>query len=153
LTKIFVYTDPDLELSPTLPKTFLDNLLEIQNIYKTYKVGCALTLLYDEDTILNKTSCITKKPFRFNKSYSIFEWEQQFWTRKLENNNYTLYSAALDTTFAIYNKENYRGNFFDGIRVAGNFSAIHLPWYPKFDLMNISQKKVYLHNNKSTTWV
>jgi len=44
---------------------------------------------------------------------------------------------------------------YDAVRVAGNFSAIHLPWFPKLDIMNAVQKEAYLVSDrkKDTTWI
>lgn len=63
------------------------------------------------------------------------------------------YAAKIDTTFAVYRKSNFRYDFYDGVRVAGAFSAIHLPWFPELDIMTAEEKASYLDkNNISATW-
>ena len=59
---------------------------------------------------------------------SIKDWESVFWTKRVEDDEYELYEAGIDTTFALVNKK-YPGG--KSIRVAGNFTARHIPWYVK----------------------
>ena len=109
--------------------------------------------LLDEEMI---SVNITRKygvPKAYTKELTIKEWEEQFWRMKLYHEKLEVYQAPLDTTFAVYRKSNLLEDFFDGVRVAGDFSAIHLPWYPKRDLLSKEQKEVYLKDNKSSTWV
>jgi alpha-acetolactate decarboxylase len=41
-----------------------------------------------------------------------------------------VYNAAIDTTFALYNKHYFDpSNFYCAVRVAGRFTYRHLPWY------------------------
>jgi hypothetical protein len=97
---------------------------------------------------------VTKlKPFVFQKSYTIQEWESQFWRRRLPHESLEIYAERIDTTFAVYRKSNYRNDFYDAVRVAGDYSAIHLPWFPKLDIMTDAQRRQYLKKSKSSTWL
>ena len=41
----------------------------------------------------------------------------------------------------------------DGVRVAGPYAALHLPWFPSLDPMDPAMRQHYLRRNRSTTWV
>lgn len=153
LPEVFAYTDPDLQLNENLPNDFLWQLAAITNKYSVYKAGFALTLLASEQMIDNHHLKIKFRPFTFKKEFNVLEWEKRFWRFKLNNQEYDLFQADIDTTFAVYRKSNFSGNFFDAIRVAGNFEAIHLPWYPNLDLIDSNQKKIYTHKNLSSSWL
>jgi hypothetical protein len=153
LPEVFAYTDPDLQLNKNLPHDFLWQLSAITKKYSVYKAGFALTLLDSEQMINNHHIKIKFRPFTFIKEFNVVEWEKRFWRFKLNNLDYDLFQADIDTTFAVYRKSNFSGNFFDAIRVGGNFEAIHLPWYPNLDLINSSQKEIYTHKNLSSFWL
>lgn len=153
LPDVFAYTDPDLQFHPALPADFLQTLSQLTLDYSAYKAGFALSLDADE-RLVDTLYCQSKqKPFAFQRTYPIREWEAQFWQRKLEHGSLVLYAAAIDTTFAVYRKSNFRGEFLDAIRVAGEFSAVHLPWFPRLDIMSDEQRQHYLGKNTSTSWV
>lgn len=154
LPEVFAYTDPDLAFSPKLPPNFLSVLAELTVMFSTFKAGFALDLTADKDLLTANTTIKTSKLFQFQKTYSIAEWESQFWRRRLAHPSLEIYGEKIDTTFAVYRKSNFRGDFFDAIRVAGDYSAIHLPWFPKLDLMSARQRQQYFNqNNNCSTWV
>jgi len=151
----FAYTDPDLDLNKNLPKDFLQKLINLTNQYQVYKAGFALDLLNDEE-VIDATQYISHtKPFDYKNNFSVRQFESQFWRLPMQHDKLEIYYAPIDSTFAVYNKRHYRGDFYDAIRVAGDFSAIHLPWFPKLDIMNLDQKLAYLNSDrkKDTTWV
>ena len=152
LPRYFAYSDPDLELNKNLPKNFLEILRSVTDEFKVYKAGFALKLLDEEmiDITMTKYQGVPKiKEIKL----TVKEWESKYWRMRLSHPTLELYQANIDTTFALYDKENLLDNFYDGIRVAGDFSCIHLPWYPKRDLLTSEQKKSYLKANSSSTWV
>ena len=63
--------------------------------------------------------------------------------------------AEIDTTFALYkpgilNPDSH--SFFSAIRIAGDYTAKHLPWYN----YNQDNEYIYYKNNsdkKSATWI
>jgi len=152
LPKYFVYTDPDLQLNQNLPKDFLEVLKSLLEEFRVYKVGFALELL-DEEMINSKIKKYNGYPKIKEKSMSVKEWEERFWRFKIEHNKLELYRAPIDTTFALYNKDNLSDDFFDAIRVAGDFSCVHLPWYPKRDILTDREKQIYKKDNNSSSWV
>lgn len=151
LPNIFAYTDPDLQFNQNLPPDFLRSLSDLTIEYSVYKAGFALDLLADEPIIDTKHIFRRTKPFLWNKKLNLREIEQQYWNKKLCHKELEIYSAKIDTTFAVYNKEKFNGDFYDGVRVGGLYSAIHLPWFKKLDIMSLSERRAYLHKNKSTT--
>ena len=67
---------------------------------------------------------------------NIKEWETQFWINRIPHDKYELYHAVIDTTFTLVNwnyfAEPNNCNVYRCIRIAGNFTCIHLPWYNNF---------------------
>lgn len=153
LPNFFAYSDPDLKLNTNLDHRFLRVLADLTKQYNVFKAGFALNLLPNEIIANGTHKILRRKPIFFEKTFSIREWEAQFWRTQLSHSQLEIYSAAIDTTFAVYNKSNYAGDFFDAVRVAGNYQAIHLPWFPNLDIITNEDKKKYLQDNLSTTWV
>lgn len=157
LPEVFAYTDPDLSFNENLPKDFLEQFLQLSEKYQVYKVGMALALQVEnykirEDLIYTNTE--QRKPFRYPaKKFTPNEWEMQWWRFLVKDEKYQLYAAKIDTTFALYNKKFYKYDFGDALRVAGDFSAIHLPWFAELDLMHQKEKQNYQQkNNQSSSW-
>jgi len=146
LPKYFAYTDCDIKLNDNLPENFLDELSILTNVFKSYKAGFALDI--NSDGLKNLKS-------KFG--YNIIEWEAHFWAKPLKHKDLEVYSAAIDTTFAVYNR--YNENLCGGkkkhnaIRVGGKYTAIHLPWM-KYDPISAEELKFYQDNdsNKLSTW-
>lgn len=119
----FIITDPDLEFNEKLPSNFIDILSSLSDDYKCNKIGFALDIS-DFENMYTYPYCQDK---------NIHDWEKQFWNNKIDNKNYDLYNAAIDTTFCLINKNAQSGN----IRIAGNFIAKHIPWYINNKLYNV----------------
>lgn len=115
---LYIVSDPDIAPNKNLPKDFLLQMYNILGQYKNItKIGFALDI-----TDIRKT--------KTNKKY--IKSEQIFWKKKIKNEKLVLYDAPIDTTFALYRPGKLRpgsSEFYRGIRVAGNFTAKHLPWY------------------------
>ena len=131
----FILTDPDLELNENMPTNFIEILSELSDKYKTNKIGLAL--------------CITDFEKMYDTVYThgitIYEHEKQFWTNKIEDTRYELYNAPIDTTFCLINKNHHHDC---RIRIAGNFTAKHLPWYKDNKVYNAYDN--YISNTKTT---
>lgn len=137
----FVVTDADVVPNENLPENFMNKLLDLLHYYfkNVTKVGFALDL----ETI----------PDFYPMKEKVISWEKQFWDIEIEKD---LYKANVDTTFALY-KPNYPQNFNDlnflrGIRIGGNFTALHGGWYinpNKFTEENLHYIKSV---GKSSTW-
>ena len=106
--------------------------MELSNKYEKYKTGSAL--LIDDPNIVQE----------------FYDSEKKYWDRRIENDEYELYDSNLDTTFCLINNK-YKGvNKCSGIRVAGNFTAKHLPWYKDYSKNNIPQDETdFYKKNKS----
>jgi FkbM family methyltransferase len=125
LPQIFCVTDPDLLLSVEMPDDFVAQLVALTERLYIGKAGLALDIA--DPTVMRQEEFQIK-----DRHWKIWEWEQQFWREPLEAlpGGDPVYRAAIDTTFAVYNKR-----FFDphdplnAVRVAGRFTCRHLPWY------------------------
>jgi len=126
LPDMFVLTDPDLELNPRLPSNFLDTMVSVAESCGTSKLGLALDI--SEPSLLFQGDYFLKK--------SIVEHESGFWINRIDDPKYELYRAAVDTTFCLVNKKvpDYERNH---IRIAGDFTAKHLPWYKSNPLFSV----------------
>lgn len=121
----FILTDPDLKFNDNLPNNFIDILLNLSDKYNCHKVGFALDIS-DFDKMFQNT---------YYENMNIYDWEKQFWQNKIDDNNYELYYAPIDTTFSVINKNfSFYGT---NIRVAGDFTAKHLPWYVSNNMYNL----------------
>jgi FkbM family methyltransferase len=117
LPNYFVITDPDLRFNDNLPNNFLEVMKDISDTYKCEKVGFALEI--ESEKFYNSIYCNNEK---------INEWERRFWQNEISNDKkLKLYRAEIDTTFFLGCKK-YTGGH---IRIAANFTAKHLPWYPE----------------------
>lgn len=156
LPDVFAYTDPDIKFPPTLPSDFLHQLKNLAELHCSYKAGLALSLSVDGVRACAERSNVVNltEPFFFARNFDVQEWESFFWCKRLASMSHEIYSAPVDTTFAVYLKKNFNGNFLhNSIRVAGDFSSIHLPWFPHMDPMDGRAKEAYLVGNKSSTWL
>ena len=74
----------------------------------------------------------TEKAVHGGQEFQIWEWESQFWVNRIDTlpEASPVYLADIDTTFALYNKKFFsRDRFYRAVRVAGNYTSFHLPWY------------------------
>ena len=125
----FILTDPDLKLNKNIPNNFIEILEELSDKYTTYKIGFALDISdYD----------------KFYNLYN-YEIEKPYWVNKIDDDKYELYNACIDTTFCLINKNNEVCNSAQ-IRIAGNFTAKHLPWYAENEIYNIYDNYKYSTN-------
>lgn len=155
LPEIFAYTDPDLQLNSNLPKNFLHILADLTQQFQSFKAAFALPYSLPNATAGEIAFNVAEHQvpiFVPEKTFTPAEWEKQYWQRPLKHDTLEIYAARTDTTFAVYRKSNYMYDFYDAVRVAGDFSAVHLPWFPELDVMSAADKQIYLQNNISATW-
>ena len=146
LPDIYILSDPDLQLNKNLPDNFVEILYNLSNKYKKYKVGFALDIS-DKEHFLHCENYTMK-------NMSIYNWELQFWQNKIDNDEYELYDAPIDTTFCLVNNKYFTGDhLYAAIRIAGNFTTKHLPWYKDYIKNNIpkTEIEIWKKNNKSST--
>jgi hypothetical protein len=135
----YIITDPDLKLNEKIPCNFIEILATLSDKYKTTKIGFALDLSDHEkfhttnDYFANQTIC---------------EWETQFWKKRIDDDAYELYDADIDTTFCLMNKTNIMKGYDNKIRVAGDFTAKHIPWYIENEVYNLYDN--YILNTNTT---
>jgi hypothetical protein len=133
LPDFFAVTDPDLYFNKKMPDNFLEYLKKITIDLSVYKAGLALDL--SDDPNFNEE-------LRWH-NLTVREWEQRFWTSPLSQyNNPKIYSAPIDTTFAVYNKYFINKGWSNGVRVADDFTCKHLPWY-KNNIIPEEEKKMF----------
>lgn len=134
--KCYIVSDCDIAPNSKLSKDFLYRLYEI--LYRfpyITKVGFALNI---KDLPKNPKNKIVK------------QWEKQFWKTEIEKN---LYLANIDTTFALYRPGQIKMNtetFYSAIRVAGDMTAIHLPWFNEKETKEFAFYKKTA--NSSASW-
>jgi len=138
----FILTDPDLEINENLPADFVDILCELIDEYDCSKIGFALEVK-DSDKMYNDYNYFDNK--------SIWQWEStHFWdeNHRFEHPKYVLYRGGIDTTFGLVCKTRlHSGNDYINIRVAGDFTCRHLPFYVDDPLFTVYDRFVY--KNKS----
>lgn len=152
LPEVFAYTDPDLQFNDKLPGDFMIQLADLTTLIPVFKAGFALSLNIKGTLKNTKIHLRNSKPFLFEKQYSIKDYESKYWIKRLQHEKLEIYAAPIDTTFAVYRKQNYCGDFHDAIRVAGDYSATHLPWFVEFDLFSEDDRAVYNKQNISSNW-
>lgn len=153
LPDTFGYTDPDLLFNERLPADFIEQLIEVCRQFRCFKAGFALPYQVQYGLTSKRTKTRMGNIVPCEQLMTVPEWESRFWTKPLKHDRLELYAASIDTTFAIYQKPYYNGDFFDAVRVAGDFSALHMPWFPDLDLLSPQQRSAYLKGNKSSNWV
>ena len=145
----YIITDPDLKLNEKIPCNFIEILANLSDTYKTSKIGFALDISDHEQFH-------TTKEYMANQT--IREWETQFWKKKIDTSSisadtaataaYELYDADIDTTFCLMNKTNIMMGYDNKIRVAGDFTAKHIPWYIENEVYNLYDS--YILNTNTT---
>lgn len=116
LPQYFAFTDPDLAYPSSLPDNFLDVLAELTTRFNVRKAGLALEIPSADQTYSDL----------YCEGKTIRDWESKFWNDRLEHPDLEVYLAEIDTTFAVYNKNIANERC---CRVAGHYTARHLPWY------------------------
>lgn len=152
LPDIFCVTDPDLDLNPELPASFMFDLIEATERLKIGKAGFALDIsqpeLMDEKVLaVSQTDGV--------KRYNLIEWESRFWQQRIgaTAQGDPIYRAPIDTTFAVYNKRYFRPEtHLTGVRFGGRFTARHLPWY-KDNGVDAAEERYYRERQEWSTFM
>lgn len=117
------YTDSDIELNPNMPKDYQRTMLDIANHYGHIKVGCAIAI----DDI----------PDFYWLKDQVLRNENRWW---LEQVGPDIYLADTDTTFNL----NKKADLYRSVRVAGDFTCKHKPWY--IDINNLDEEEQYYYD-------
>jgi hypothetical protein len=124
-------TDADLAFNPNLPPNYLEVLANLTQVHRGHKVGFALDI--------SQPSRLW--PGIYGDGLTLVDFEGMWWKTKIGagDSGLELYAASIDTTFAVYDLDYYRPqcradscHAFQGLRVAGTFTAQHVPWTINF---------------------
>jgi glycosyltransferase involved in cell wall biosynthesis len=118
------YTDSDIELNPNMPKDYQRAMLDAALQYGYNKVGLALAL----DDI----------PTSYWLRDQVLRNEHRWWATPLADN---VYVADTDTTFNL----NRKLDQYSSIRLAGDFTCKHKPWY--IDINNLDPEEQYYYDH------
>ena len=156
----YIVTDPDLLLNPKLPNNFIEILCNLSDKYKTNKIGFALDIKNNinlnrkVNVTANNSGMETSNQWLEYKGLTIPGWEERFWKDRVEDPDYELYKAFVDTTFGLINKAYYqKGKMDNCLRIAGDFTAVHRTWLNDYEKeLQDGEYEYYLgKNNKSST--
>ena len=138
LPRVYILSDPDLELNPDMPPNVAEHLLEISNRYQVRKTGLALDISEPEKFIAGSYGKL------------VYGIESGYYKHMVADPDYTLYIAPTDTTFCLVNL-NYGAE--RNLRVGGPFIAKHLPWYDNYLRDNVPRDEliVWIRDNKSSS--
>ena len=143
LPQFFCVSDPDIQFNKMLPANFISVMIELSEEYQYGKVGFALDI--GEKLSFKESAYILD-----GKTSTIREYEKQFWANSLVvlPDGSPVFIAPIDTTFALYNKKFFipQDSFDRALRVAGNYSSLHIPWLNN-DLLPIEERKFYALRN------
>jgi len=121
----FLVTDPDLEFDDRLDRQALDHLFELTEELGAYKMGSALSVdMGDESTIDDAL-------LWSGKARTVREIETGYYSDPISTKTMygdRIYTAAIDTTFAAYNRLHETGFMDVNYRVDGRYTARHLGW-------------------------
>lgn len=134
----FFLSDPDLQWNARLPSDFPAILERLFSELDASQVGFALDLS-DAGAMFQDAD--------YFEGRSIPDWESQFWATRLAHPSYELYRAPIDTTFHFLDKAHRSG---PQVRVAGDFSAKHLPWYRDTTISPHDRLHMYVGNHGAT---
>lgn len=140
----YVFNDSDVVPVEECPTDFVEDMIEVCKKYDCHKVGLGLKI----DDI----------PDCFYRKDDVQTIEGPYWKDVVNGEKMPLYSAPIDTTFAVYkpgsapvwgspDRRNQPQGWVSGpcFRTGGNYVARHLPWY--YDYNNLPEdEKYYIMN-------
>jgi glycosyltransferase involved in cell wall biosynthesis len=124
----YVYTDSDVVPIQENPENFIEDMIEVCNQFNLHKVGLGIKI----DDLPQNNSWQTQKAI---------EIESKFLENKIPHEKFELYSAPVDTSFAVYapNAPALWGN--NSFRMGGNHMARHYPFY--YDINNLPMDELH----------
>ena len=143
LPRWFCVTDPDLAFNPALPVDFLSTMAASMLRHDICKAGFALD-------ISNRRALKQEKFEIGGNQVQVWEWEKQFWENRLDftHGGDPVFLASVDTTFALYDRDTFKiGNLLRSLRIAGRFTAEHLPWLAK-PMVSAEETRIYRSSQK-----
>ena len=137
---LYVVTDCDIDIDG-VPLDVLD-VLQCPfrwNHYKPIKSGLALRI---DDLPPWQTSVV--------------QWEARWWKQRAVSGSHW-YRAAIDTTFALYQRGTTMRQVQDvvrtpAVRLGGEYQARHMPWYLDGENLDEENKHYFATANASNSW-
>lgn len=141
----FIVTDPDLIFNKNLPKTFINDFMDVITFYDYAKIGFAMDIWGEASE-------------KFFNANAVRFWEGRYWetpVAKMQDGS-IIYQAPIDTTFALHNKNSLMKQLNSGqvtfsansLRVAGNYTCEHMGWWEKQPLTD----EEYEYYKSVQTW-
>lgn len=122
------YTDSDIQLNSNTPPDFIEKMMYLAAGHLISKVGLALE--------------IGDIPGDIDYRINVKNWEKKYWEKEIEKD---VYLAEIDTTFCIVRAG--MSFQYEALRVGGNFTCKHLPWYQDFN--NLDEEEEYYMKHAS----
>lgn len=132
----YVYTDPDIIPVRECPIDAVEFFYTLLHKYPNIdKVGFGLEI---EDL-----------PDHYPLKEKVQLWESKFWVEEVESN---VFSAPIDTTFALYRPGSMGGSELKALRTGGLYRARHLSWY--VNTCHLPEEELYYmeHVGASASW-
>ena len=138
----YVLTDNDIIPIEECPSNYLDVFYDILQ-RNPHKGKCGFSLKIDD------------LPNEYQYKWDIIRYESFFFRDIMRDDNYLLYDAPIDTTFALYRPEKYRKehglSFYNAIRVGYPYEARHLSWYVDSTQLTAKQDRYFSTGKKFST--
>lgn len=141
LPRHFCITDPDILFNRRLPAGFLSELRGLTERHAVGKAGFALDI--------SRSHLFTGTAFD-----GVSKWELKWWSRPLHftEEGDRVFDAQIDTTFCVVDQKYYRpSKTYDAVRVAGRYTAIHLPWEGQFRVPG-DEREDYARTQRHSTY-
>lgn len=148
----YVFTDSDVVPNENIPNDFIQHMKEIYDEFSGKNVvmhetrhGGRLWMSSQIDKVglALKIDDLPESDFKAQ----ILEWETPYWYDLVphENENYKLYIAAIDTTFALHGPHKHPRISINTLRMGGDYIGLHAPWY--YDTHNLPEDEAYYVRN------
>lgn len=129
------YSDSDIELNSNTPRGFVERMIQLAEKHNKIKAGLALRT-YDIP----------------NTRYGLYvKWQEEKYWLDIDQLEEEVYEAHVDTTFSVIQVG--QPFTYEAIRIAGDMTARHIPWYLDYENLNEEEKFIIEHSNSefSTT--
>ena len=144
LPNYFIVTDPDLEFNSEINMEQINKLITLTDTLGLFKLGSRLNLDINAENIVDSTYLWG------GRGNTIRNLEMQYYSSCIyvTDDGEPVFSAPIDTTFAVYNKKNDAGFFGRSARIGGIYMAEHLGWYLNHPVLE-EERAFYLNSVSS----
>jgi len=123
----FIFTDSDVVPIDEIPDNFVEDMIYVLNKYNKHKIGLGLKI---DDLPIDQPA-----------AKDAIKTEAPYWDNKVEDKEFDLYAAPIDTTFAVYAPNSTAGWSANCLRMGGKYIARHMPWY--YDINNLPEDEYF----------